>query len=284
MPHRIIRTFHSTCMVPDYDRTVDSLARVIGLRVLEYSESEQVGRRGGMTWIGDNSMEVAQPIVPGHAAARFLERFGPGMHSYAVQVADLDATIDHLAEGGVKLGVRPDPGFCFTDPRTTGGLLFEWSDFTVPEDPRTGATEPPFTTPPLLEVVNHAFVGALVHDPSEWADRYGTLFGFDEAFRRPDAAPGEPALGLSAPDCMLALYRLPGPASMEIWGYDHPRPRCHLLGLKVPSLDAAARAVDEAGLPILHRTADSILLDPAGTGDVPLLLVDHLLPGDPRSG
>src|SRR6516162_10147770 len=94
--HQLIRSFHSTCMVNDYDVTVATLGRVAGLRVLEYGEAEDIGRRGGMTWIGDNSLEVAQPIVDGHAAQRFLHRFGPGMHSYALQVTDLDATIAHL--------------------------------------------------------------------------------------------------------------------------------------------------------------------------------------------
>src|SRR5258708_4344554 len=98
--HRIVRTFHSTCMVNSYDRTVDALGRIAGLRVLEYSEAPTIGRRGGMAWIGDGSIEVAEPIVPGHAAARFLGRFGPGMHSCAFQVENLDATIEHLGRGG----------------------------------------------------------------------------------------------------------------------------------------------------------------------------------------
>ena len=136
--HELVRTFHSTCMINDYDATVTTLGRIAGLRVLEYGEAENIGRRGGMTWIGDNSIEVAQPIVDGHAAQRFLLRFGPGMHSYALQVEDLDSTIAHLDGGGVTVGVRPAKGFCFTDPRTTGGLLFEWSEFTVEEDPRPG--------------------------------------------------------------------------------------------------------------------------------------------------
>jgi hypothetical protein len=66
--HELERTFHSTCMISDYDATIAALARIAGLRVLEYSEAENIGRRGGMTWLADNSIEVAQPIVEGHAA------------------------------------------------------------------------------------------------------------------------------------------------------------------------------------------------------------------------
>jgi hypothetical protein len=269
-------------MVSDYDATVQALARVAGLRVLEYGEAENIGRRGGMTWIGDNSIEVAQPIVAGHAAERFLLRFGPGMHSYALQVADLDATISHLATGGVTVGVRPEKGFCFTDPRTTGGLLFEWSEFTVDEDPRLGAPLPPFSVDPLLDVRTHAFVGAVVPDPLAWADRFGPLFGLREAFRHASAGVGEPVVGLAAPDCILALYRLPGEHGRELWGVDHPRARCHLLGLGVADLADTATALAGAGIPLVRRDDFSLVPQPAATGAVPLMLIEGLLPGDPR--
>jgi Glyoxalase/Bleomycin resistance protein/Dioxygenase superfamily len=266
-------------MVGDYDATVGALARVAGLRVLEYGEAEEIGRRGGMTWIGDNSLEVGEPIVPGHAAARFVERFGPGMHSCAYQVEDLDATIAHLSEGGVELGVRPAPGFCFTDPRTTGGLLFEWSDFTVPEDPRTGAPEPPFIVDPLLDVRTNAFVGALLPDPVAWAETFGELFGLTEAFRHPAAEADEPVVGLAAPDCTLALFRL---------GHTG-RARIHLLGLGVDSLESAQSSLNAGGVPILRATDKSLILDSRATGDVPLMLVEarawggcEAVPGGPR--
>jgi hypothetical protein len=280
--HQLVRTFHSTCMISDYDATVSSLARVAGLRVLEYSEAEYIGRRGGMTWIGDNSMEVAQPIVAGHAAERFLLRFGPGMHSYALQVSNLDSTISHLESNGVKVGVRPAPGFCFTDPRTTGGLLFEWSDFTVDEDPRVGAPTPPYDGEPLLDVQTHAFVGAVIPSPLAWADSYGEMFGLTEAFRTPNAAPGEPVVGLAAPDCVLALYPMPEGKSLSLWGSEHPRARCHVLGLGVPSVDEAAQTLAASGIRVVRRTATSVVVDPAATGEVPLVLIDELLPGDPR--
>jgi hypothetical protein len=110
------------------------------------------------------------------------------MHSCAFQVENLDATIAHLERTGIKIGVRPSPGFCFTDPRTTGGLLFEWSDFTIPEDPRTGAPEPPYRVDPVLDVTSHAFIGAVLPDPIEWAERSPNPSGSPRRF----ATPGPP--------------------------------------------------------------------------------------------
>jgi hypothetical protein len=280
--HEIVRTFHSTCMISDYDATIEALARLAGLRVLEYGEADNIGRRGGMTWIGDNSMEVAQPIVKGHAAERFLLRAGPGMHSYALQVADLDSTIAHLAYGGVTVGVRPERGFCFTDPRTTGGLLFEWSQLTVEEDPREGAALPPLSVEPLLDIRSHAFVGAVVPDPIEWAEKYGPLFGMVEAFRHPAAPAGDAVVGVAAPDCILALYRLPEGNGVELWGRDPRRARCHLLGLEVPDLEEAASVLAREGIPLVRRAGSYLVVDPSSTGEVPLVLVEELLEGDPR--
>lgn len=280
--HELVRTFHSTCTVTDYDRTVAALARLVGMRVLEYSEAEHIGRRGGMTWLGDNSIEVSQPIVAGHAAERFLRKFGPGMHSYAFQVTDLDATIDHLSHSGVGLGARPDTGFCFTDPRTTGGLLFEWSDFTVGEDPRLGAPVPEYAVDPILDVRTHAFVGAVVFDPIEWAESFGEPFGLTEAFRNPDAPLQDPVIGLAAPDCVIALYRLPGTRSRELWGTEHHRPRFHVLGLGVSDLGEAEQVLRRTGDYVLRQGDGSIALNPYETGEVPLLLVEGLFPGDPR--
>ena len=90
--------FHSTAMVADYDLACERLTLLAGLRVLEYSENPQpeIGRRGGMVWIGDNSIELGQPIVEGGGAARFVTRSGGGMHSVAVQVDDLEATMVHM--------------------------------------------------------------------------------------------------------------------------------------------------------------------------------------------
>jgi len=269
-------------MVPDYDRTVGALGRLVGLRVLEYSEMESIGRRGGMTWVGDGSIEVAEPIVDGHPAQRFLDRFGPGMHSLAFQVAELEATLAHLARSGIAVGARPLDWYCFTDPRTTGGLLFEWSERTVPEDPRTGASEPAFVSEPILRVRAQAFVGAVVPDPIGWAETFGELLGLTETFRHPTAGVGHPVVGLAAPDSTLALYAMPGRSSELLWGAAHHRARFHVLGLGVDDLELAYTALTDAGIRVLWRDDRCVTVHPEDGGDVTVVVIEGLLPGDPR--
>ena len=119
--HLVQWCFHTTAMVADYERTRDALTRLVGLRVLEDSRIEDpaIGRRGGMAWVGDNVIEIGEPIVTGGAVDRFVSRFGSHMSSIAVQVADIDATVERLAEHGVRVASRIDSHIVFTHPGDT---------------------------------------------------------------------------------------------------------------------------------------------------------------------
>ncbi len=136
--HEVRWMFHSTAMVADYDLAVERLLHLFGLAVLEYGESDEpgIGRRGGMAWLGDNAIEIGQPVVEG-GAAQFVARHGGGLHSVALQVRDLEATMAHLRAAGVRVAARPRPEMCFTDPRDTGGVFLQWSTFELDEDPRS---------------------------------------------------------------------------------------------------------------------------------------------------
>jgi methylmalonyl-CoA/ethylmalonyl-CoA epimerase len=277
--------FHSTAMVPDYDRAIAQLQALAGLRVLEYNESlrPQIGRRGGMTWLGDNSLEVGQPIVPSGGAARFVARNGGGMHSVALQVSDIEATMEHMRANGVRIAARPLPEMCFTDPRDTGGVFFQWAVFEVDVDPRFGGKLPEVPAGPVLDIREHAFIGALVADPVRCADRFCQLLGTRVTFERPGAGPESPRIGVSLGDCTLALYALAPAESSALWGRAYDRPRTHLMALRVDELDAAKDALLAADIPIVRADDSAVVLDPGVTGGVQTAVVGSLLPGDPRT-
>ncbi len=276
--------FHSTAMVGDYDLACSRLARMAGLRVMEYSENPHpaVGRRGGMTWVGDNSIEIGQPIIETGGAARFVDRFGGGVHSVALQVADLDSTIAYLERHGVAIAARPAEWFCFSDPRQTGGIFFEWFDGSVPEDPRYGGTLPPYSQEVLLPVSRHAFVGAVVDNPSEWAKRFAALLGTEVLFDRASSDPSSPVAAVSLKDNVLALYDLPEDSSRKLWGMDLSRPRTHVVGFQVAQLAGLTERLTEAGFGVVRSDPDAIVVDPSSTGGVGVVLVADLLPNDPR--
>jgi catechol 2,3-dioxygenase-like lactoylglutathione lyase family enzyme len=281
--HRVKAMFHSTAMVRDYDRTVSRMGELFGLRVLEYSADDDpaIGRRGGMTWIGDGSIELGEPIVDGAPPDRFVRRTGGGMHGVALWVDDFAATSDHLAARGVHMPVVLDH-FGFTSPRATLGLQFEWSDFTVPEDPRAGAPAPGFPVPPLLDVTHHAFVGAVVDDPVAAARWMAESFETPLTFVSDAAAPGSAKAGVSLGDCTLALFPFLPDRHAQLWGRPRGRPGVSILGLRIADLEGARPLLRSAGVNVLREGPGTLVLDPAGTGDLEIVLVDELLPGDPR--
>ena len=74
------------------------------------------------------------------------------MHSIALQVEDLEATIAHLEAKGVRIAARPRPEMCFTDPRDTAGVFVQWSCFELDVDPHFGAPAPAATSVPPVPV------------------------------------------------------------------------------------------------------------------------------------
>jgi hypothetical protein len=82
----------------------------------------------------------------------------------------------------------------------------------------------------------------------------------------------------------LALYALPpDPAvSTSLWGYAYGRPQTSSLGVRVPDLAAALSALTAAGVPIVRHDDRAVVVHPSATFGVSLVVVDDLLPGDPR--
>jgi catechol 2,3-dioxygenase-like lactoylglutathione lyase family enzyme len=276
--------FHATAMVAEYERTRDALVRLAGLRVLEDSRLEDpaIGRRGGMAWLGDNVIEVGEPIIEGGAVDRFVRRFGSHTSSIALQVDDMEASLFHLASLGVPVSSRPEPHIVFTAPAATEGIVFEWFSDHEALDPRFGGPLPA-PVPALIDVRQLAFCGAVVPDPVASAGRLSLLFGLPVSFTAPDAGPGHPTAGVSMGNTTLALYPLvTGEESRALWGWEYRRAQTNCVGVRVPDLAAARTALDEASVPLVRSDSQCIVVHPEATGGVILVVVDELLPGDPR--
>jgi catechol 2,3-dioxygenase-like lactoylglutathione lyase family enzyme len=271
-------------MVADYERTRDALTRLVGLRVLEDSRLEDpaIGRRGGMAWVGDNIIEIGEPIVDGGAVDRFVQRFGSHTSSIAVQVDDIDATVAFLERNGVRVASRVGHHIVFTHPADTGGVVIEWFGDEEPLDPRFGAPMPPLVAAPLLDVTRMAFGGAVVDDPAASAARLAHLFG--HGFTLADRPPtGAPSATVSMGDVQIALYPMPRDAteSRRLWGHIYHRPQTSNLGVLVPDLATARESLTAASVPI-HRDDAALVIAPEVTGGVTVVVVDRLLDGDPR--
>jgi hypothetical protein len=84
-------------------------------------------------------------------------------------------------------------------------------------------------------------------------------------------------------DMTLALYPIPdASASARLWGWTYERAQTCNLGLVVPDLAIARRSLADADVAVLRDDDRSIVIGPEQTGGVTLVVVDELLPGDPR--
>jgi len=238
-----------------------------------------------MTWIGDNSIEIGAPYGAGSSVAAFVERFGGGMHSVAVQVDDLATTLRRVEPLGVEVAARIGPDIVFTRPGATAGIVFEWGSHVQDDDPRFGAPLLPFVRPPVVNIERMAFVAALVRDPAADARRLAEVLdtAMHEYGDGDTLGPDVPHAALDLGDCLLALYPVPPDAatSRTVWGDVHERPRCVALSLSVADQTVAERALAAEGVNVHHRAADGrvVLVDRL---PFPVVLTDRLLPGDPR--
>lgn len=187
-----------------------------------------------MAWLGDNIIEIGEPIVEGGAVDRFVKRFGSHMSSIAVQVGDIEATLEFLAQNNVRVSSRIDDHIVFTNPADTAGVVIEWFGDEDSHDPRFGGPMPSVVVDPVLDVTAMAFGGAVVHEPVLAARRLATLFDRDVTFVRPDALAGYPEAGVSMGDMTLALYPMPAAdESQRLWGWQYSRPQTNNLGVLV---------------------------------------------------
>jgi hypothetical protein len=276
--------YHATAMGPSYDAIFEPLSRLFGARVLHDNELSTPGleRRGGMVWVADGSIEIGEPLGPTSALHRFIDRFGGGMHSIAVQVEDVGASLERIAALGVGVASRVRDNLAFTRPADTAGVLLEWRSGRAADDPRWGVPLPPAPAAPVVQPRRVAFAGVVCPDPAAVAERLAEVIGTTWFALPPtDASQAEAIVDLR--DCVVACYRISSPEeSVRIWGNRYERTRCHALGLQVDDLSGAEAALSAVGVPVHHRTFDGSLILTGGGLTFPIVVVEKLLPGDPR--
>ncbi len=287
-PH-IDGLWHSTAMGASYDALFGPLRTLFGAVVMhdQVSDDPAVGRRGGMVWVGDNSIELGEPVGEQSPVRGFVEKLGGGMHSLALRVPDAAAARERLAAAGAPAAAFIGDDVFFTRPADSHGLMLEWSAMHTDDDPRFGYPLPEPSGPP---VVAARAGGALrVRDRrgrrSDRRPRNGSpscsaprCCGRHRARR-----PGEIGALVSLGDCVLVLVALPATPGDWPWTQPPTRPRFHGHGLEVDDLPAALAALEAAGVGVVARLEHAVLLDPAAT-TIPTFLSGHGFPEDPRRG
>jgi catechol 2,3-dioxygenase-like lactoylglutathione lyase family enzyme len=215
--------------------------------------------------IGGYSVILLSKGVRGGPVAKFMERYGPGVHSLAWEIADMWAAQNLLMERGIRLGAVNIPGrHFFMHPKDTHGVLMEWTDDSFGgnqrRDDEGGGS---------VDVQGLAWVTAVVADAESTAafltDLAGARLVQGNAQGPRDR---EQTIDLAVGDVTVRLIT---PRSSESpYAGDGTSSRLSSFALRVADLDSALSSLESAGVPTLRREDGFAATDPSATFGLPI--------------
>jgi methylmalonyl-CoA/ethylmalonyl-CoA epimerase len=132
--HSEVRLEHIAIAVPNLDAAVSAFSSILGLpdSGRETVESEQV--KVAFFDLDTARIELLEPTADESPVGKFLKQRGPGLHHIAIEVGDIEATLERCRAAGIEtVGEAPRSGaggrrVAFLHPGTTGGTLLELSE------------------------------------------------------------------------------------------------------------------------------------------------------------
>ena len=118
---------HIVIRVKDFDSGVATWRDKFGMALERTAESEELGIKQAFFQLANGGfIEIVAPTNAESAVGRAVESRGEGMHTMAMEVEDLDATVKHLEENGVQLIGVGGPQV-FIHPKSANGILVQLS-------------------------------------------------------------------------------------------------------------------------------------------------------------
>ena len=126
----INRLHHVAVVVPDADQALTFYRDTMGLTVTADEVIDEQGVRGVLLEVGENEIELIQPVRDDTGVARFLETRGPTLHHYCFATDDIVAELERIKGLGIELiDQAPRRGLAgqvaFIHPRGMYGVLIE---------------------------------------------------------------------------------------------------------------------------------------------------------------
>jgi methylmalonyl-CoA epimerase len=125
------RIDHIGVAVESIDDALPLYAEHYAMELVHRERVEEQGVEAVLLDVGENHVELLQPLGPDTPVGKFLANRGPGLHHVAYQVTDIDAVLQSLKAAGVRLidetpriGIR-ESRVAFLHPKSSGGVLTE---------------------------------------------------------------------------------------------------------------------------------------------------------------
>jgi hypothetical protein len=135
-PLQVCKSSSTTLTVGDVEKARDLYVDVIGGTLLHEAEMPLTMTRSAFVATGDDLVvELAEPLDPDSPLAKDMELNGEGLYSVGMKVADLGDAERYLRSKGIDFA-HADGTTLYTDPATTHGVVFSFTTWEIPNDPR----------------------------------------------------------------------------------------------------------------------------------------------------
>ncbi len=235
------------------------------------TDTAREGTAATLLWHGGIPMILLG--APGRVGpiGRFLDRWGPGLHSLAWEVADMWTTEHLLRQNDLRITGVDVPGrHFFMHPRDTDGMLIEWTDTAIVGDSRHGDNQPAESLGLVGQPLSIAWVVAVVADADRSAQHLRDLAGADDVEGLPVSDDlDERVVDVRVGDCTIRLVT-PLHAGSRYWSPLAQGPRFWSYAIGVADLDGALAALSAAGVRVVDRDGTRAWTDPGTTHGIPI--------------
>ena len=122
---------HIGIAVRNIEDSVATFRKLLGVMPFHYEVIPDQGVRACFIQLGDQKLELLEPLYETSPIYKFLERRGEGMHHLAYRVENIYKSLEEVAEQGFRLiDAVPRKGalnklIAFLHPKDTHGVLVE---------------------------------------------------------------------------------------------------------------------------------------------------------------
>jgi len=127
----ITRINHVGIAVNSIDQALKLYAETLGLSIKGIEVVEEQRTRTAILPVGESKIELLESTDPESPIAKYIAKFGEGMHHLALEVADIEEALSKVAQSNIPLidekprkGVE-DTRIAFLHPKSTGRVLLE---------------------------------------------------------------------------------------------------------------------------------------------------------------
>jgi methylmalonyl-CoA/ethylmalonyl-CoA epimerase len=130
----IKKIHHVAVVVADIDEALSFWRDRLGLTLSEVRDVPAQKTSVAFLPAGESQIELVRPATDDSGVARYLTRYGPGMHHVCLVTDDLDGLLQQLKSRGVRL-VNEVPlvnadghKYAFVHPDSASGVLLELTE------------------------------------------------------------------------------------------------------------------------------------------------------------